>query len=90
MAIFDTFFKRQKKLRGDVPDVFTYDTLPPALRVQIVQIMHEILGDQSAYDDFYGRGDWVQESYKIVTTILRKEMGVFKLPVSEQKRQQLP
>ncbi|WP_192253050.1 STM4504/CBY_0614 family protein [Mesorhizobium caraganae] len=80
MPIFETFFKRQKKLRGDVPDVFVYDTLPPALRVQIVQIMHEILGDDVAYNDHYGRGAWIQDAYKTIVNVLRREMGVFKLP----------
>ena len=32
MAIFDLFSKRQKALRGDVPDVYTYDDLPNSLR----------------------------------------------------------
>ncbi len=84
MPIFETFFKRQKKLRGDVPDVFVYDTLPPALRVQIVQIMHEILGDEAAYNDNYGRGAWVQDAYKTLVDILRREMGVFQLPGADR------
>lgn len=36
--IFDLFSKRQKKLRGDVPDVYVYDNIPNALRVQIIHI----------------------------------------------------
>ena len=34
MAIFDLFSKRQRALRCDVPDVYTYSDLPNALRVQ--------------------------------------------------------
>ena len=38
MPIFDLFSKRQKRLRGEMPDVYVYDDLPPPLRVQIVHI----------------------------------------------------
>lgn len=38
MGMFDLFSKRQKRLRGEVPDVFVYDKVPPGLRVQIVHI----------------------------------------------------
>jgi hypothetical protein len=33
MSILDIFSKRQKKLRGDVPDVYTYDSIPEPLKV---------------------------------------------------------
>jgi hypothetical protein len=39
MALFDLFSKRQKRLRGDVPDVYVYDEIPQVLRVQLVQIL---------------------------------------------------
>lgn len=49
MAIFDLFSKRQKSLRGDVPDVYVYDNLPDALRVQIVHIWTDALGNDENY-----------------------------------------
>ena len=49
MPILDIFSKRQKKLRGDVPDVYTYDALPQPLKVQIVHIMLGSLGDAQEY-----------------------------------------
>jgi len=43
MAIFDLFSKRQRRLRGDIPDIYTYDDLPNELRVQIVYIWLDAL-----------------------------------------------
>ena len=31
----DIFSKRQKRLRGEMPDVYQYDTLPGGLRTQV-------------------------------------------------------
>ena len=56
MAIFELFSKRQKALRGDIPDVYTYDDLPNALRVQIVHIWSDALGSDKDYYDNYGCG----------------------------------
>lgn len=41
MGIVDLFSKRQKRLRGEVPDVYRYDALPQPFRAQIVHIMAE-------------------------------------------------
>ena len=43
MPIFDLFSKRQKRLRGEMPDVYVYDDLPHPLRVQIVHIWRDTL-----------------------------------------------
>ena len=83
MPVFETFAKRQKRLRGDVPDVFAYDTIPDTLRVQIVQILHEVLGDEQACVDRYGNSTAVVTAYKAIVTVLRRELGVFRLPHSE-------
>ena len=52
MAIYNLFSKRQKTLKGDMPDIYTYDDLPKALRVQIVHIWHDALGNGN---DYYNR-----------------------------------
>jgi len=44
LTIWDTYSKRQKQLSG-VADVFTYDEIPKALRVQIWNIWQECFGD---------------------------------------------
>lgn len=75
MAIFDLFSKRQKKLRGDVPDVYVYDNLPQPLRVQIVHIWTDTLGKGEQYWD-----GQVKESYEFIVNTLCREYGLFKLP----------
>lgn len=34
MTVIDLFSKRQKRLRGEVPDVYVYDILPGTFRNQ--------------------------------------------------------
>jgi hypothetical protein len=41
MPVFDLFSKRQKRLKGEFPDVYQYEDIPERLRVQIVHIMHD-------------------------------------------------
>lgn len=75
MAIFDLFSKRQKILRGDVPDVYVYDNLPQPLRVQIVHIWTDTLGK--------GEQCWdgqVKQAYEFIVNALCREYGLFKLP----------
>jgi uncharacterized protein DUF7014/AbiJ-like protein len=45
MAIVDLYSKRQKRLRGEVPDVYQYTDLPSAFRSQVVHIFHDLLGN---------------------------------------------
>jgi hypothetical protein len=73
VPIFDLFSKRQKRLRGETPDVFTYDELPRPLKVQIVHIWKDALGEDSQYFDE------PSEVYKAINEILCREYGVFKL-----------
>ena len=75
MAIFDLYSKRQKRLRGEVPDIYTYDDIPQPLRVQIVHIWMDSLGNEDEYDNY----DEVKQSYKFIIKTLRREYGVFKL-----------
>jgi hypothetical protein len=51
VTIFDLYSKRQKKLRGEVPDVYVYDDLPRKLRNQIVHIWLETLGKPERRND---------------------------------------
>ena len=75
MPIFDIFSKRQKRLRGETPDVYTFDSLPNHLRVQIVHIWAETLGvgDDLIYHNQVG------EAYRFIVTTLQREYGVFQL-----------
>ena len=44
MRITELFSRRQKRARGEFPDVYQYETIPKELRVQIVHIMMDVGG----------------------------------------------
>jgi hypothetical protein len=79
MGVLDIFSNRQKRLRGEVPDVYSYDTLPEALRVQIVHIWCDTLGSGAAYRDDDGE---TRNAYRKIVKALCREYGVFALPTS--------
>src|ERR1022692_528927 len=85
MSVLDIFSKRQKKLRGDVPDVYTYDTIPQPLKVQIIHIWSDTLGGMNEYHDEYG-GRMVRDAYRNIVEALCREYGVFVLPGSDTNR----
>lgn len=78
MAIVELFHKRQKRLRGEYPDVYQYDELPDKLKVQIVHMWDETIGED------YSGGQWNPSSenrnyLETCYNILCKELGVFEL-----------
>ncbi|GKK33678.1 STM4504/CBY_0614 family protein [Klebsiella variicola] len=73
MAIYDLFSKRQKRLRGEVPDVYQYTNLPNNFRVQVIHIVKETIGED------HGRGSDPGGVYKGINDTLCREYGVFKL-----------
>ncbi len=73
MAIFDLYSKRQKQLRGEFPDVYVYDIIPRALRVQIVHIIRDAVGE-----DNYS-GAYASRVYDPINNALCREYGVFEL-----------
>jgi len=74
MPIFDLFSKRQKRISGNVPDVYQYEEIPDSLRVQIVHIWKDVLGDDSGYNTSGAR-----HAYKFVHDALCREYGRFQL-----------
>lgn len=79
MPIIDIFSKRQRRFRGEMSDVYSYDALPGPLRVQIVHILNHALGSQEEYRDVYGFPS-VRKIYKSIMDVLCREYGVFRLP----------
>ena len=77
MTIIDLYSKRQKRLRGDVPDVYVYDQLPEALRNQIVYIWQESLGNPHSNRFYDGQAPGM---YKLIVDVLCREYGVLNLP----------
>ena len=77
MAVIDLFSTRQKRLRGQVVDVYSYDSIPPALRIQIVHIWREGFG--AITDEGYGITCPVLDAFREINRMLCKEFGVFHL-----------
>lgn len=73
MAIFKLFSARQKEARGEVADVFTYDKLPDALKVQIVHLLNDAVGYDSAN---YGQHHYC---FKFIQDTICREHALFKL-----------
>src|SRR5436190_178423 len=77
MAVFELFSTRQKRSRGEVPDVYSYDSLPYPLRVQIVHIWRDGFG--TVTQEGYGVTCPVLDGFREIQQILCKEYGVFAL-----------
>ena len=88
MPITDIYSKRQKKLRGETPDVYQYDNLPEQLRVQIIYIMRNVIGSQEEYSkvDLYNTvldiPNKVKKAYDHITDTLCHEFGKLHLPAN--------
>lgn len=67
MPIINIFSKRQKQKRGEVPDVYQYESIPHELRVQVIQILEKSFG----YN--------LKEMCAIVHKSLSHEYGIFRL-----------
>lgn len=70
MAIIDLFSKRQKRLRGEVPDIYTYDSIPQTLRVQIVHIISDAIGVDTYTEN-------AKKAYQFIRETLCREYGLF-------------
>ena len=71
---YEIFSKRQKRERGEVPDVFTYDSIPYALRVQVLHIWGDTLGH--ARPNHPTRSEQI---YAMIHDHLCREYGRFQL-----------
>jgi hypothetical protein len=79
MPIANLFSKRQKQLRGEVPDVFQYKEFPEAFRVQVVHILRDALGEPDQYNK-------VMETFQTIHDILAREYGEFYLSEEVRRR----
>jgi hypothetical protein len=70
---YEIFSKRQKRERGE-PDVFQYEVIPPALRVQVIHIWGDTLGH--ADHRHITRSEQV---YQAIHDHLCREYGCFQL-----------
>jgi AbiJ N-terminal domain 4 len=77
MSILDLFSKRQKVLRGEVSDVYSYDQIPYELRVQLVRVFQDAFGRD--VPSRYSSESAVDEIYTKINISLAKEYGLFSL-----------
>jgi hypothetical protein len=77
MAVVELFSTRQRRARGEVPDVYSYDSLPDPLRVQIVHIWRDGFG--TVTQEGYGVTCPVLDAFREIHQILSKEFGLFAL-----------
>jgi hypothetical protein len=75
MPVFNLYSKRQKRLRGELPDVFQYDSIPAQLRVQIIHIWRDTVGE----DRFALDPTPAADTYKEISNVLCREYGIFDL-----------
>ena len=80
MPVLDLFSYRKRVAKGGMPDVFVYDKLPEALRVQIVHIWKDAIGP-FCLDTGYGLGrpPHNNQGWKVIHDIVVREHGVFAL-----------
>lgn len=72
---YETYSKRQRRLKGG-NDVYVYDIFPEAFRIQVVYIWELALGEgNDQYSNAY-------RFFKLMVEVLRREFGVFELPVA--------
>ena len=76
--MFKIFSKRQKRLRGEVPDVYRHEIIPRELRVQVFHIWMDVWG-KIQYDRFAGPYGHAYEAYEFIHNKLCSEYGVFAL-----------
>src|ERR1700722_12542176 len=73
MAVFETFSKREKRLRNaGKQDVYQYDVLPQAFRIQVIHIWKGAIG--SCRDHRAPNSAWTY-----IHGTLTRELGLFSL-----------
>ena len=82
MKFYELFSKRQKRIRGEVPDVYQCETIPTELRIQIIHIWSDVWG-QVEYD-YWGNSNNAYEVYRFIHKTLCREYGMFSLGKEEK------
>lgn len=76
MKVVNIFSKRQKQLRGEVPDVYQYETIPETLRNQVIYIWEDVFGEPY-HSPFGGLAyyEGTTDAYKHIRNVLLREYG---------------
>jgi hypothetical protein len=79
MTTFETYSKRQKRLaNAGKQDMYQYEVLPPAFRVQVIHIWKDAIGQY--YKGDYSRSSPANGSWKFIHDTLARELGLPLLP----------
>lgn len=82
MAIYDLYSKRQKRIRGQISDVYVYDSMPDKFKIQFIHIIENTIGKCSTYSRMRQYGylaNMRDDTYHNVFIALISEYGRFKL-----------
>ncbi|MDM9584708.1 STM4504/CBY_0614 family protein [Nostoc sp. GT001] len=71
MKVYDIYSKRQKRLMGEFLDVYEYDYISKELRVQIIHIINDTIGNPDHPNNL--------KSFQNIYKILCREYGIFSL-----------
>ena len=69
MPVVDIFSKRQKRLQGELPDVYQYETIPQALRNQVLYIWDDTFGSDKSLPA-------IRRVFEYISNVLRREYGL--------------
>jgi hypothetical protein len=83
VAIFELYSRRQKKLRGEMPDVYRYDEFSNSFRVQVVHIWTDTIGR----DEPWHEGGVY--AYTFIHNTLCREHGLFELGHGGRRLEQI-
>ena len=79
VPVLDLFSHRNRVAAGDAPDVFVYDNLPEALRVQISLIWRNALGPYYVVGSYGLSPPNNNEAWEIIHDAVAREHGIFAL-----------
>jgi len=85
MGIIELFSKRQKRLRGEVPDVYQYDDIPQELRVQVIHIWKDAFGYLGEGGGYHSPNT-ASETFKDIHDALCREYGRLELKQYSQSK----
>ncbi len=82
MKNYELFSKRQKRIRGEVPDVYQHETIPEELRIQVIHIWKDEYGEIEC--NYYNISDeYAYEAYAFIHNKLCREYGMISLGEEE-------
>ena len=81
MGIVDIFSKRQRRMRGELSDVYQYEDLPIVFRRQSVLIFDDVFTPKN--ESPYHQKNLRSRYFKTIHNLLARELGLFQLTEGE-------